>query len=282
MDSDISPKMARQVLDMLTDGGSMDNINTSLALRLIPLAQELDDHDLVERLLEHASTIAGSDEERGWARFEALKVMDAEVDTYLRLAEDAETIEDGQALNAAVNHYVALLYLANQQLDEARATAQHALRLRQKLDDKEGLSYGMALLMTVAKRQHDEHTAIAVGTERLELLIALKDDLGQMEALADLAHCQATVGEFGAARDLFDRSLERAKELESLSGQLVARWGLADLSEIEEDYENAMLVLSDSLHAFIAADVAAPAPLRQRIKDLTDLRSQPSGPRENA
>ena len=282
MDSDISPKMARQVLDMLTDGGSMSNINTSLALRLIPLAQELDDHDLVERLLEHASTIAASDEERGWARFEALKVMEAEVDTYLRLAEDAETIEDGQALNAAVHHYVALLYLANQQLDEARATAQHALRLRQTLDDKEGLSYGMALLMTVAKRQHDEHTAIAVGTERLELLIALKDDSGQMEALADLAHCQATVGEFGAARDLFDRSLEHAKDLDSLSGQLVARWGLADLSEIEEDYENAMLVLSDCLHAFIAADVAAPAPLRQRIKDLTDLRSQPSGAEENA
>ena len=282
MDADMSPEMALQVLDMLTGGGSMDNINTSLALRLIPLAQELDDHELVERLLDHATTVATTDEERGWARFEALKVMDAEVDTYLRLAEDAETIENGQALNAAVHHYVALLYLANQQLDEARATAQHALRLRQTLDDKEGLSYGMALLMTVAKRQHDEHTAIAVGTERLELLIALKDDLGQMEALADLAHCQATVGEFGAARDLFDRSLDRAKELESLSGQLVARWGLADLSEIEEDYENAMLVLSDSLHAFIAADVAAPAPLRQRIKDLTDLRSQPSGARKNA
>ena len=260
----------------------MDSINTSLALRLIPLAQELENDALVERLLDHATTVATTDEERGWARFEALKVMDAEVDTYLRLAEDAETIENGQALNAAVHHYVALLYLANQQLDEARATAQHALRLRQTLDDKEGLSYGMALLMTVAKRQHDEHTAIAVGTERLELLIALKDDLGQMEALADLAHCQATVGEFGAARDLFDRSLDRAKELESLSGQLVARWGLADLSEIEEDYENAMLVLSDSLHAFIAADVAAPAPLRQRIKDLTDLRSQPSGAEENA
>lgn len=282
MDADMSPEMALQVLDMLTGGGSMDSINTSLALRLIPLAQELENDALVERLLDHATTVATTDEERGWARFEALKVMDAEVDTYLRLAEDAETIENGQALNAAVHHYVALLYLANQQLDEARATAQHALRLRQTLDDKEGLSYGMALLMTVAKRQHDEHTAIAVGTERLELLIALKDDLGQMEALADLAHCQATVGEFGAARDLFDRSLDRAKELESLSGQLVARWGLADLSEIEEDYENAMLVLSDSLHAFIAADVAAPAPLRQRIKDLTDLRSQPSGAEENA
>ena len=56
MDADMSPEMALQVLDMLTGGGSMDNINTSLALRLIPLAQELDDPDLVERLLEHAST----------------------------------------------------------------------------------------------------------------------------------------------------------------------------------------------------------------------------------
>ena len=136
MDADMSPEMALQVLDMLTGGGSMDNINTSLALRLIPLAQELEDGDLVERLLDHASSVAASDEERGWARFEALKIVDAEIDSYLRLAEDAESIEDGQALNAAVHHYVALLYLANQQLDEARATAQHALRLRQSLDDK--------------------------------------------------------------------------------------------------------------------------------------------------
>ena len=280
MDADMSPEMAAQVLSMLTGGASMDHINTSLALRLIPLAQELEDGDLVERLLDHASSVAASDEERGWARFEALKIVDAEIDSYLRLAEDAESIEDGQALNAAVHHYVALLYLANQQLDEARATAQHALRLRQSLDDKEGLSYGMALLMTVAKRQHDEHTAIAVGTERLELLIALKDDEGQMEALADLAHCQATIGEFGAARELFERSLEHASNLGSLSGQLVARWGLADLAEIEEDYENAMLVLSECLHEFIAADVAAPAPLRQRIKDLTDLQHQPTGAEE--
>ena len=117
------------------------------------------------------------------------------------MAEDAESIEDGQALNAAVHHYVALLYLANQQLDEARATAQHALRLRQSLDDKEGLSYGMALLMTVAKRQHDEDTAIAVGTERLELLISMKDDVGTNGSAGRPRHCQATIGEFGAARE---------------------------------------------------------------------------------
>ena len=277
METDMSPEMASQVLHMLTGGGSMDSINTPLALRLIPLAQELEDDALVEQLIDHASKVASSDEERGWARFEALKVVDASLESYTRLAEEAEGIEDGQALTAAVHHYVALLYLADGRLDEARATAQRALQLRQITNDKEGMSYGMALLMNIAKRQHDEDTAIAVGTERLELLTSLKDEVGQMKALADLAHCQATIGEFGAARDLFNRSLDHAKGLESLSGQLVARWGLADLAEIEQDYESAMLVLSDSLHEFIAHNATAPAPLRQCLKDLTDLQNQPAG-----
>ncbi len=277
MDTELSPEMASQVLRMLTGGGSLDSINTPLALRLIPLAQELEDDDLVEQLLNHASKVASTDEERGWARFEALKVVDASLESYTRLAEEAEAIEGAQSLTAAVHHYVALMYLADGRLDEARATAQRALQLRQVIEDKQGMSYGMALLMNIAKRQHDEHTAISVGTERLELLIALKDEAGQMKALADLAHCQATIGEFGAARDLFNRSLDHAKNLESLSGQLVARWGLADLAEIEQDYESAMLVLSDSLHEFIAQNATAPTPLRQRLKDLTELQNQPRG-----
>ena len=187
MDADMSPEMAHQVLEMLTGGGSMDNINTSLALRLIPLAQDLGKEELIERLLEHATKVARNEEERGWARFEALKVMEAGLDSFVRLAEEAESIEQAQALTAAVHHYVALLYLAEARLDEARATAQHALRVRQTANDKQGLAYGMALLMTIAKRQHDEDTAIAVGTERLELLMALNDHEGQMEALADIA-----------------------------------------------------------------------------------------------
>ncbi len=280
MDTEVSPQLAAQVLGMLTNGGSMDHINTSLALHLISLAQELGEQDLVEQLLEHASEVAKTDEERGWAKFEALKVMEAGLESYLRLAEEAEQTEGAQGLTAAVNHYVALLYMADGHLDEARATAQHALRLRHQLEDKEGLSYGMALLMTVAKRQHDEETAIAVGTERLELLMTLRDEEGKMEALADLAHCQATIGEFTVAQDLFEQSLEQAKALASLSGQLVARWGLADLAEIREDYQTAMLVLSDALHEFIAVDLPAPAQLRQRISDLTELKGQPE-PRED-
>ena len=144
MDAEVSPEMAAQVLGMLTDGGSMDHINTSLALHLIPLAQEVKDQELVEQLLEHASKVAKNDEERGWAKFEALKVMEASLESFLRLAEEAEQIEDAQGLTAAVNHYAALLYMAEGKLDEARATAQHALRLRHVIEDKQGLSYGMA------------------------------------------------------------------------------------------------------------------------------------------
>ena len=275
MDGEVSPERARQILEVLTSGGSMDHINTSLALRLMPLAEEVGEAELVERLLDHATTVATNDEERGWARFEGLKRMNAKVESFLALAEETEGLEGAQSLTAAVQHYVALVQMSEGHLDEARATAQRALRLRTAVEDFQGMAYGMALLMSIAKRQHDEDTAIAIGTERLELLTKLKDEEGQMEAIADLAHCQATIGEFGAAQDLFNQSLERAQDLGSLSGQLVARWGLADIAEIQQDYETAMLVLSDSLHEFLAVDIPAPAQLRQRIHDLTELRNTP-------
>jgi tetratricopeptide (TPR) repeat protein len=276
MDGEVSPERARQILEVLTSGGSMDHINTSLALRLMPLAEEVGESELVERLLDHATTVATNDEERGWARFEGLKRMNAKVESFLALAEETEGLEGAQSLTAAVQHYVALVQMSEGHLDEARATAQRALRLRTAVEDFQGMAYGMALLMSIAKRQHDEDTAIAIGTERLELLTKLKDEEGQMEAIADLAHCQATIGEFGAAQDLFNQSLERAQDLGSLSGQLVARWGLADIAEIQQDYETAMLVLSDSLHEFLAVDIPAPAPLRQRIQDLTELKNTPA------
>ena len=275
MDGEVSPERARQILEVLTSGGSMDHINTSLALRLMPLAEDVGESELVERLLDHATTVATNDEERGWARFEGLKRMNAKVDSFLALAEETEGMEGVQSLTAAVQHYVALVQMSEGHLDEARATAQRALRLRTAVEDFQGMAYGMALLMSIAKRQHDEDTAIAIGTERLELLTKLKDEVGQMEAIADLAHCQATIGEFGAAQDLFNQSLDRAQDLGSLSGQLVARWGLADIAEIQQDYETAMLVLSDSLHEFLAVDIPAPAQLRQRIHDLTELRNTP-------
>jgi len=275
MNGEVSPERARQILEVLTSGGSMDHINTSLALRLMPLAEDVGEAELVERLLDHATSVATNDEERGWARFEGLKRMNAKVDSFLALAEETEGMEGVQSLTAAVQHYVALVQMSEGHLDEARATAQRALRLRTAVEDFQGMASGMALLMSIAKRQHDEDTAIAIGTERLELLTKLKDEVGQMEAIADLAHCQATIGEFGAAQDLFNQSLERAQDLGSLSGQLVARWGLADIAEIQQDYETAMLVLSDSLHEFLAVDIPAPAQLRQRIQDLTELRNTP-------
>ena len=54
MAAEVSPEQARKILDMLTAGEALDNVNTSLALRLIPVADELDDPQLVERLLNHA------------------------------------------------------------------------------------------------------------------------------------------------------------------------------------------------------------------------------------
>ena len=63
MQSSVSPKRAKMILEMLTSGGAMSDINTPLALRLIPLAIELDDMELAERLLDHAANVAENEVE---------------------------------------------------------------------------------------------------------------------------------------------------------------------------------------------------------------------------
>lgn len=276
MDGEVNAEQARKILDMLTAGGAMDDINTPLALRLIPLAQELDDVELSERLLHHAKQNAADEIEQGWADFEGYKYSVAEVDLFTELAVKSELIEGGAPLAAAVFHHVALLHLGKEEYEEAQTFANRSIRLRESIEDESGISYGLALLETCAKRMNDHDTAIVHGTRRIELALKMKDEEAQIEAMADLAHSQATIGNFAAAKDLYEQSLELAGELEDLSGQLVARWGLADIAEIAEDYESAMLQLSDCLHTFINAGLPTPIAVRQRIQDLADFNNRNS------
>jgi len=153
--------------------------------------------------------------------------------------------------------------------------------LRESIEDSSGIAYGLAVLETCAKRMNDHDTAIVHGTRRIELAMKMKDEEAQIEAMADLAHSQATIGNFAAAKDLYEQSLELAGELEDLSGQLVARWGLADIAEIAEDYETAMLQLSDCLHTFINAGLPTPIAVRQRIEDLADFNNRNSNQNPN-
>ncbi len=280
MSSEVSPEQARRILDMLTEGGAMDDINTPLALRLTPLALELEDTDLAERLLVHAKTNATDDLERGWADFEKMKYEEQGIDSFAELGANSELIDGGTALAAAVSHHVALLHLSQEEYEEAQTFASRSLRLREKIEDLNGISYGLALLETCSKRLEDYDNALVHGTRRIELAMQMKDEEAQIEAMADLAHTQATIGNFAASKDLYEQSLDLSVELEDLSGQLVARWGLADLAEIAEDYETAMLQLSDCLHSFLNVGLPTPLAVRQRIEDLANFNSAGTGESE--
>ena len=273
MTGEVSPEQAERILAMLTEGKSMDNVNTTLALRLIPLADEIGKAELVERLLEHAHKVAEDDVERGWVDFEKYKLSNHEPEKFAELSARTELLENGKHLSAAILHHLGLIYLSQENYTDCETFINRSLRLREELEDESGLIYGLAVLEAACKRQNEHEQALAHGTRRLELLMKNNDLEGQMEAMSDIAHTQATVGAFDAATDLYKQSLELANQLEDMSGQLVARWGLCDICEIQGDYESAMIHLSDCLHAFIGMGLPAPLQVRERLDALTNLNN---------
>ena len=106
MNGEVSQEQAEKIIAMLTEGGAIENVNAPLALRLIPLAEELDNLELVERLLEHANSSAADELESGWVKFEKLRYNNSSIDNFVELAAIAEKITNGSPLAAAVLHHV--------------------------------------------------------------------------------------------------------------------------------------------------------------------------------
>ena len=146
MKGEVSAEQARKILDMLTKGEALENVNTSLALRLIPLAEELGDSTLVERLLEHALIVAQDEVEKGWAEFEILKLNDAALDKFSELASRIDEIVEGSALSAAILHHLGLVYLAQNDYENAKLFTNRSIRLRESIGDEPGIVYGLEVL----------------------------------------------------------------------------------------------------------------------------------------
>ena len=271
MAEEVSPEKAKEIVEMLTGGGSIESINTSLALGILPLVESIGDLDLLHRLVEHAEQVAQDDIEKGWARFEHLKRYAGSIDDVAELAFHAESLEKGVPLAAAVLHHHALMLLSIEEIESAQTSIRRSLTLRESIDDQEGIVYGLAVLSRCSRLNQDWDSAIIHDTRRLELAISMQNDVLRMEALADVAHAQASIGELATASEMYQESLDLAKRLEHPAGHLVASWGIADLAEIETRYDDALLALSDTMHLFMQLGFPAPDLLKKRLHDLTAL-----------
>ena len=271
MAEEVSPEKAKEIVEMLTGGGSIESINTSLALGILPLVESVGDVDLLHRLVEHAQQVAEDDIEKGWARFEHLKRYAGSIDDVAELAFRAESLDKGAPLAAAVLHHHALMLLSIEEIESAQTSIRRSLTLRESIEDREGIVYGLAVLSRCSRLNQDWDSAIIHDTRRLELAISMQNDVLRMEALADVAHAQASIGELATASEMYQESLDFAKRLEHPAGHLVASWGIADLAEIETRYDDALLALSDTMHLFMQLGIPAPDLLKKRLHDLTAL-----------
>ena len=152
--------------------------------------------------------------------------------------------------------------------EEAGLFANRSMRLREEADDLEGMIYGHALLAHIAKSEGDFEKSQIHLQKRLDI-IPESEKFERMEAIADLAHSYSSLGELEQAQAMLIDSLQIATELDELSGILVARWGLADLAEISDQPDEAMVQLSEIMTVFMEAGAVVPEPVRERISKLT-------------
>jgi tetratricopeptide (TPR) repeat protein len=261
---EMSQIQAEEVLEMFAEGEGLESVNTSLALHLVELARDLGRDALVSRLLDHAAKVSVNPEDQGWCQFELLKHQGASKDELIGLGIASEN-EGLTGLAAGIFHHVSLLSLGN---DDAAIFANRSMRLRDEAEDLEGMIYGHALLAHIAKEDGDFEESQLHLRKRLEL-IPESEKFERMEAIADLAHSHSTLGDLEQAQALLIDSLGIAIELDELSGILVARWGLADLAEISNQPDEAMVQLSDAMTAFMDAGEAVPELVIERISKLT-------------
>ena len=261
---DLNPAQAEELLNMFAEGDSLEAINSSLALHLVDLARELGRDALVSRLLKHAADVSTSDEDLGWCQFELMKYDGSSMEEMVGLSIQSE--KDGLGgLAAGIYHHLALMTIGS---EEAETFANRSMQLRQENEDLEGMIYGHALLAHIAKTNEDWNASKLHLLKRLEI-IPEDEKFERMEALADLAHTHTTVGELEDAQKMLIDSLEIAEEISDLSGILVAKWGLADLAEISDQPDEAMVQLSDIMTAFIEAGEIAPSSVSTRVSKLT-------------
>jgi tetratricopeptide (TPR) repeat protein len=261
---EMSQIQAEEVLEMFAEGEGLESVNTSLALHLVELARDLGRDALVARLLDHAAKVSVNPEDQGWCQFELLKHQGASKDELIGLGITSEK-EGLPGLAAGIFHHVSLLSLGS---DDAAIFANRSMRLRDEAEDVEGMIYGHALLAHIAKEDGDFEESQLHLRKRLEL-IPESEKFERMEAIADLAHSHSTLGDLEQAQALLIDSLGIAIELDELSGILVARWGLADLAEISNQPDEAMVQLSDAMTAFMDAGEAVPELVIERISKLT-------------
>ena len=233
MAEEVSPEKAKEIVEMLTGGGSIDSINTSLALGILPLVESRR-YGTLDRLVAHAELVAEDDIEKGWARFEHLKRYAGSIDDVAELAFHAESLDKGTPLAAAVLHHHALMLLSIEEIDSAQTSIRRSLTLRRVHRRQEGIIYGLAVLSRCARLNQDWDSAILHDARRLELAISMQNDVLHMEALVRWLMLKR-VWVNSTASELYQESLDLAKRLEHPAGHLVASWGIADLCRSRQD-----------------------------------------------
>lgn len=289
----MSTAQASEMLDLLmSHKDSFSSFDAQALVNLADAAESMGRSEDAEYLL---GQISKEESQNGWVGLATAKrtmhknlekSMEIVNDIISRCEEeissagdlDANSEEGTQAehLNAnSVLHAAALNLRGQIEADSgnpaaAKETWSLSIAIKGEFGDIIGQANGHHNLLQLAKQQDDLEEALLHANRVLEFVQKAEDVPWQAHALADLAHLTACNEEFDLADLHYRSSLELAEEIDDLSAQVIAHWGIADLALIRGDGESALTAYGQALAAHMKLDIPAPEALLQRINAITE------------
>ncbi len=294
MEDTLSPEAAASLLQAIAEGqGIEESISTQTLLALAEMALDLERMEICEKLAISGHAKASYDEDKesmAWAlfliarvklsdtlqRIQDARVEDQEIhiDVGLlgALQEAREAAEDLQNIRLIGNieqlegiHQKALGNIVG-----ARDSFVRSLASKEEMGDVLGTANSLHSLGEIAMDQNQFEDALAFFDRAAETYEMAEEMIECAHSLSLSSHALIQINRLDEANERLENSLEIGREMEDISTQIVAHWGLADLGHLTENISLELENLQAAVVLFIHLERPVPEALRNRLDEMID------------
>ncbi|MEC8721926.1 MAG: tetratricopeptide repeat protein, partial [Candidatus Thermoplasmatota archaeon] len=152
----------------------------------------------------------------------------------------------------------------------ARDSFVRSLASKEEIGDVLGTANSLHSLGEIAMDQNQFEDALAFFDRAAETYEMAQEMIECAHSLSLSSHALIQINRLDEANERLENSLEIGREMEDISTQIVAHWGLADLGHLTENISLELENLQAAVVLFIHLERPVPVALRNRLDEMID------------